>query len=144
MGFLVRDEISLVTSTSPEVCYQLLIQSQDVNHWWRGVQSRVEGPNPWTAGTRIFYQGRLGRPRWECELKEVIPNKLIEGYYTGGDFRGAESWEFEPVGDGARLVHRWLGIEAATPVGRALRFSLGGKLHSYLFTNALAGLAQQR
>jgi uncharacterized protein YndB with AHSA1/START domain len=141
MGFLVRDEISQVTLASPKTCYQLLTQSQDVSLWWRGVQSCVEGPSPWAAGTRIFYQGRLGRPRWECQIKEAIPNQLIEAYYTNGDFRGAEAWEFEPVGEGARVVHRWLGIEAATPVGRALRFSLGKKLHSYLFTNAIEGLS---
>ena len=144
MGYLVRDEISQVTSTSPEVCFRLLTHSQDVNRWWRGVQSRVEGPSPWAAGTRILYRGRLGLLRWDCEIKEVIPNQLIEAYYTGGDFRGAESWEFEPVGEGSRLVHRWLGMEPATPAGRAMRFSLGKRLHAYLFAGALQGLSTPR
>jgi hypothetical protein len=140
MGFLVRDEISRVTSASPEVCYQTLTQSQNVNAWWRGVQSRLEGPCPWVAGTKLFFQGSLKTPRWVSEIKEAIPNQLIEAYYIDGDFRGAESWEFEPVGDGARVVHRWRGIEAATYAGRALRFTFGNRLHSYLFSGALDGL----
>ena len=140
MGVLVRDEISRVVNASPEVCYQLLTQSNDVNQWWRGVQSRIEGPASWAVGTRLFFRSSLGALRWVSEIKEAIPNRLIEAYYIDGDFRGAESWEFEPVGEGARLMHRWRGIEAATHTGRALRFAFGAKLHSYLFSSALAGL----
>jgi hypothetical protein len=142
MGLLLRDELSRVVSRTPSECFQTLIQSKNVGVWWRGVTSRLEGPAPWVAGSTIFFQNRLRAPQWVTEIKEIIPDQLIEAYYTDGDFRGAESWEFEPVGSGARVVHRWLGLEAVTYTGRALKFSLGKQLHSYLFSGALDGLAK--
>jgi hypothetical protein len=142
MGFLLRDELSRVVSRTPQECFQTLIQSRDVSAWWRGVYSRVEGPSPWVAGSTIFFQTKLRAPQWVSQIKEIVPDQLIEAYYIDGDFRGAESWEFEPVGSGARVVHRWLGLEAATYTGRALKFSLGKRLHSVLFSGALDGLAR--
>src|SRR5262245_33261550 len=123
MGFLVRDSVARVIPPSPEACFRLLTQSSDVNVWWRGVKSSLEGQSPWVQGTRLTFQSIVGRPRWIAEVKEVLPQQLVEMYYTEGDLTGAASWEFEPVGAGTRVVHRWLGVEAATPTGRALLFT---------------------
>lgn len=142
MGYLIRDVVAQVIAPAPEACFRLLIESRDVGLWWRGISSELEGPWPWSAGTRLSFRSRLGRPAWGAEVKEVIPGRLVEIYYVGGDLRGAESWEFEPVGDGARVVHTWRGVEAATIMGRALSFTFGPRLHRALFGEALEGMAR--
>lgn len=140
MGRLIRDSIARVVSPSPEACFRLLVESRDVGAWWRGVVSTLSGPYPWSASTRLSFRARLGRPAWVAEVREVIPYQLVEVYYTEGDFRGAEAWEFEPVGEGARIAHVWRGIEGATPLGRALLLS--PRFHRVLFGPALDGMAR--
>jgi uncharacterized protein YndB with AHSA1/START domain len=142
MGLLRRYEIARVVAAPPAACFRVLVESHDVGAWWAGVGSALYGPSPWAPGTRLAFTARGGRPAWEAEVKEVIPDRLVELYYVGGDLRGAEAWEFEPVGSGARLVHSWRGVEMATIMTRALGFALGPRLHRLLFAAALAGLAR--
>lgn len=137
MGYLIRDSVAVVVRAAPGACYQRLRESQDVGRWWPGVTSALEGPSPWEPGTKLSLRAKLGRPAWSAEVKELVPDRLIEVYYVGGDLRGAESWEFEPVGSGARLVHTWRGVESPF-FGRLL----GARLHRLVFEQALLGLAR--
>jgi hypothetical protein len=140
MGYLVRDVVARVIAPAPEACYRLLTESRDVGRFWRGMHSELVGPFPWGAGTRLSFRSRLGRPAWLAEVKEAIPAHLIEIYYVGGDFTGAEAWEFEPVGEGTRVAHIWRGVEPATIMGRALSSTLGARLHQLLFGEAIRGM----
>jgi hypothetical protein len=142
MGYLLRDSIEHRSQASPGACYRRLLASDDVGLWWRGVSSTLSGASPWEPGCKLSLRAWPGFLAWEAEIKEIVPEQLVEVYYTGGDLRGAESWEFEPVGSGSRLVHRWRGVEAATPKARLIASALGPRVYQVLFGPALSGLAR--